>query len=156
MSRSGSNRSIAPMRPRSPYETRSPSSTCAGRPLPSRPATYLTSGAYVRISRSRSARSFVRLNSCQRTRVSVAWSAMASERIRCLAERPVGKLAHPHGERGGGYCDHPCSSACGGGKNRDRGKAGREGEEEDGEGFPSHLSMMTLTRLGSEATAPPA
>ena len=32
MSRSGSKRSIAPIRPSSPYETRSPSSTCAGRP----------------------------------------------------------------------------------------------------------------------------
>src|SRR5438034_1955336 len=34
---------------------RSSSSTCAGSPEPRRPATYFTSGAYVRISRSRSA-----------------------------------------------------------------------------------------------------
>src|SRR5262245_36873013 len=59
MSRSGSKRSIAPIRPSRPYETRSFSSTWAGRPLPSRPATYLTSGAYVRISRSRRPWSFV-------------------------------------------------------------------------------------------------
>ncbi len=72
MSRSGSNRSIAPIRPSSPYETRSPSSTWAGSPLPSRPATYFTSGAYVRISRSRSPRSPVRLNSRQRAWVSSA------------------------------------------------------------------------------------
>src|SRR5882762_1550758 len=45
---------MAPIKPSSPYETRSPSSTWAGSPLPSRPATYFTSGAYVRISRSRS------------------------------------------------------------------------------------------------------
>ena len=43
--RSGSKRSIAPISPSSPYEMRSPSSTCAGRPVPSRPATYFTSGA---------------------------------------------------------------------------------------------------------------
>src|SRR5205085_9127731 len=49
----GVERSIAPIRPSRPYETRSPSSTCAGSPLPSRPATYFTSGAYERISRSR-------------------------------------------------------------------------------------------------------
>ena len=50
----GSKRSIAPMSPSRPYETRSCSSTCAGRLAPTRPATNLTSGAYVRISRSRS------------------------------------------------------------------------------------------------------
>src|SRR5215813_7313840 len=70
MSRFGSNRSIAPIRPSRPYETRSFSSTCAGSPLPSRPATYLTSGAYVRIRRSRLAWSFVFLYSRQSACVS--------------------------------------------------------------------------------------
>jgi hypothetical protein len=45
ISRSGSYRSIAPIRPRRPYETRSCSSTCAGRLAPTRPATNFTSGA---------------------------------------------------------------------------------------------------------------
>src|SRR5215212_5669907 len=54
-SRPGSYRSIAAIRPSRPYEARSPSSTCAGNPLPSLPATYLTSGAYVRMRRSRTA-----------------------------------------------------------------------------------------------------
>src|ERR1044071_1550895 len=70
MSRSGSKRSIAPIRPSSPYDTRSFSSTWAGRPLPRRPATYLTSGAYVRIRRSRIAWSFVLAYSRQRACVS--------------------------------------------------------------------------------------
>src|SRR5690242_4148339 len=70
MSRSGSKRSIAPISPSRPYETRSFSSTCAGSPLPSRPATYLTSGAYVRISRSRTPWSFDLVYSRQRAWVS--------------------------------------------------------------------------------------
>ncbi len=45
ISRPGSKRSIAEIRPRSPYEMRSASSTCEGSPLDIRPATYLTSGA---------------------------------------------------------------------------------------------------------------
>ena len=44
ISRSTSKRSIALMRPIRPYEMRSDSSTCAGRPEDIRPATYLTSG----------------------------------------------------------------------------------------------------------------
>ena len=44
ISRSGSKRSIAEIRPSRPYEMRSASSTCEGRPLDIRPATYLTSG----------------------------------------------------------------------------------------------------------------
>src|SRR6478672_10948608 len=73
MSRFGSKRSIAPINPSRPYETRSFSSTCAGSPLPSRPATYLTSGAYVRISRSRTPWSFVLAYSRQRAWVS-SWA----------------------------------------------------------------------------------
>jgi hypothetical protein len=79
MSRSGSNRSIAPISPSSPYETRSPSSTCAGSPDPSRPATYFTSGAYVRISRSRTAWFFVFWYCLKRLVVSSARSAMRRE-----------------------------------------------------------------------------
>ena len=44
ISRSGSKRSIAEISPSRPYEMRSDSSTCEGRPLDMRPATYLTSG----------------------------------------------------------------------------------------------------------------
>src|SRR5207244_7820542 len=56
----------------SPSEPRSPSSTSAGRPEPSRPATYLTSGAYVRIRRSRTPLSPWRRYSSQRLWVSVS------------------------------------------------------------------------------------
>ena len=77
ISRDGSKRSIAPMRPRSPYETRSCSSTCAGRLAPTRPATNFTSGAYVRIRRSRSSWSLDFRYSCQSVWV---WSAAATAR----------------------------------------------------------------------------
>ena len=53
ISRSGSKRSIALIRPISPYEMRSASSTWAGRPDDMRPATYLTSGEYATTSCSR-------------------------------------------------------------------------------------------------------
>ena len=53
ISRSGSKRSIAEIRPSSPYEMRSDSSTCEGSPLDMRPATYLTSGEYAITRRSR-------------------------------------------------------------------------------------------------------
>ena len=43
--RSGSKRSIASMSPKMPACTRSAASTCCGRPVPTRPATYLTMGA---------------------------------------------------------------------------------------------------------------
>src|SRR5436190_10225317 len=77
-SRSGSYRSIAPIRPSNPYETRSPSSTCAGSPDPRRPATYFTSGAYVRINLSRIALSPLLTRNC-RHRVWVS-SASATRR----------------------------------------------------------------------------
>ena len=48
-----SKRSIAEIRPSRPYEIRSESSTCAGRPLDMRPATYFTNGEYARTRRSR-------------------------------------------------------------------------------------------------------
>src|SRR5436305_6508434 len=95
MSRSGSKRSIAPINPIRPYETRSFSSTCAGSPLPSRPATYLTSGAYVRIRRSRTPWSFVFVYSRQRAWVS-SWATVREYDLErrfpqipdCQAEQP--------------------------------------------------------------------
>ena len=53
ISRSMSKRSMALIRPIRPYEMRSASSTCAGRPEDMRPATYLTSGEYATTSCSR-------------------------------------------------------------------------------------------------------
>src|SRR5579864_6469597 len=100
MSRSRSNRSIAPIRPSSPYETRSPSSTWAGRPLPSRPATYLTSGAYVRIRRSRIPWSPVFRYCSQRVWVSSARLTVEEYEVpapfpqRRSAERPA-EPSHP-------------------------------------------------------------
>src|SRR3954449_7756777 len=116
MSRSGSNRSIAPIRPSSPYETRSPSSTCAGSPLPSRPATYLTSGAYVRIRRSRTALSPVLRSSCHRL-----WVSSATEGEYALPpgfpHRGPGERRHPGGERCRRERNHPDARKRGGGGN---------------------------------------
>src|SRR3954451_15802754 len=55
ISRSSSKRSIALMRPTSPYEIRSDSSTWAGSPDAIRPDTYFTSGEYATTRRSRAA-----------------------------------------------------------------------------------------------------
>jgi hypothetical protein len=43
--RSGSNFSMASTSPKIPDWIRSATSTCAGNPVPTRPATYFTSGA---------------------------------------------------------------------------------------------------------------
>src|SRR5581483_3210868 len=97
MSRSGSYRSIAPIRPRRPYETRSPSSTCAGRPDPSRPATYFTSGEYITISLSRSSFAPVRRYSSQRLRVSTGSTTVGREYELAARspQRGPGEAAHP-------------------------------------------------------------
>src|SRR6478735_6702088 len=97
------------MSPSRPYETRSPSSTCAGSPEPSRPATYLTSGAYVRISRSRSALSFVRRNSSH----SACVSSPATEGEYALGadspHRTQGEAPHPDRQGGRRNRKHPLS-----------------------------------------------
>ena len=82
------------MSPSRPYETRSLSSTCAGRPAPSRPATYLTSGAYVRMSRSRgAARSGA---ACTASRGSGRLRpAPRPEGYEPQRRRTVGELTHP-------------------------------------------------------------
>src|SRR3954454_1461104 len=119
--------------PSSPYETRSPSSTCAGRPLPSRPATYLTSGAYVRMSRSRTPWSRVRANSRQRAVVSSAGAT--GERIRCPAafsssrpERTRREGGQPERERARGHGDHEQAGLV-----SDRGRAGLDGHAREGD-----------------------
>src|SRR5947208_1004883 len=102
---------MAPIRPRRPYETRSPSSTCAGRPLPSRPATDGTRGAYVRIRRSRSPCSPV--SRYCRHRVWVSSGRLTVKRIRCaqdFSSTPEGRNGQGgeprgQGERRGGH--HP-------------------------------------------------
>src|SRR6266566_811697 len=131
MSRSRSNRSIAPIRPSSPYETRSPSSTCAGRPDPRRPATYLTSGEYMTISRSRTALSCVRLYSSQMLRVS---TCSATEREYELAphspQRCEGHRAHPGGDCGRCQGDHPAPNAA---RDRRGDRDSGEGERQDAE-----------------------
>ena len=65
-----------------------------------------------------------------------------SERIRCLAERPVRKLSHPHRKRTGRGRNHPGSPARAACKDRDRGEADGQNEEENAEGSPSHLGIM--------------
>ena len=65
-----------------------------------------------------------------------------SERIRCLAERPVGKLSHPHRERTRRGRDHPGSPTRAAREDGDRGEADGQNEEEDAKGSPSHLGIM--------------
>src|ERR671915_1875349 len=140
MSRSGSNRSIAPMSPRSPYETRSPSSTCAGRPLPRRPATYLTSGAYVRMRRSRTALFVLSLpNSCHKAWVSSTCATRG--RIRPVpagsarAAQSAGREAgQPERDRGGSGPHYPDGAVLGAeGGDGDAGEENGEDEEERAE-----------------------
>src|SRR6266516_3724948 len=67
MPRSGSYFSIASIRPKIPYETRSACSMFGGRPTDTRPATYLTSGAKCRIRCSRASAERSPLN-CRHSR----------------------------------------------------------------------------------------
>src|SRR5215211_543486 len=150
MSRSGSKRSIAPIRPSRPYETRSPSSTCAGRPLPSRPATCLTSGAYVRISRSRRMRSPLRLNSRQSCWVSSERSTTTSEDMsrRSSPERTPRLLGHPEPESGRGDRDHPGRPACERGEDGDGDEERSEKDEEAPERGATPLGHPGESRAG--------
>ena len=145
ISREGSNRSIAPMRPSRPYETRSCSSTCAGRLAPTRPATNFTSGAYVRISRSRSSWSFglavllperlglIRSSHGKRIRRERAESSGATPN-----EGTAREVAHPQRERGRGQRDHPRAAAFKRRVDRDEGKPERERDEKEAEKAPLH------------------
>ena len=87
------------------------SSTCDGRPLEIRPATNFTSGAYVRISRSRSAASPELRYERQRDLVSSATSReyAASRRNLLLSRAPGAKneRRHPGREHAGGDENHP-------------------------------------------------
>src|SRR5581483_1444798 len=139
MSRSGSYRSIAPIRPRRPYETRSPSSTCAGRPDPSRPATYFTSGEYITISLSRSSFAPVRRYSSQRLRVSTGSTTVGREYELAARspQRGPGEAAHPGRDRRRGHGDRP---APGGGRaGRDPRQRERQHREERRE---RHAAIM--------------
>src|SRR5581483_11506113 len=84
---------------------RSPSSTCAGSPEPSRPATYFTSGAYVRISRARSPWSFDCLNRRQSACVSSAPATRREYALRAgfphCRPRERGHPGRQRGRRGG-------------------------------------------------------
>src|SRR5439155_9609258 len=127
--------SLAPIRPSSPYETRSPSSTCAGSPEPSRPATYFTSGAYVRMSRSRIALSPL-LTRYSRQRDLVSSASATRKRIRGVSALPqsfVGQRGEPEGECHGGEPNRPAGTlvarAVDGGE-RDAEKADREQREQ--------------------------
>src|SRR5581483_5056099 len=124
------------MSPSSPYETRSPSSTCAGRPEPSRPATYLTSGAYVTISRSRRALSFVRRYSSQTRWMSDSPATPREyELVPPFPHCGHSEAPHPRREHGRRGRDHPppaertgdgdpCKRAGEDGEERGHGRAG--------------------------------
>src|SRR5215831_2645503 len=123
------------MSPSSPYDTRSPSSTCAGSPEPSRPATYFTSGAYVRISRSRIALSPL-WSRYSRQRDWVSSASATAERIRGSSVLPQCSDRHrgePDGEGRGGDGDDPPRADVARGVGRgecDARHAEREHEEE--------------------------
>ncbi len=106
---------------------------CAGRPEPSRPATYFTSGAYVRISRSRSVLSLVRRYSSQRFSVSV--SPATAREYELAADSPQcgpREGAHPRRERGRGDGDHPAP----GGASRNCDPGERDGQNAEQHGRP--------------------
>src|ERR1700752_2926552 len=115
------------MRPRRPYETRSSSSTWAGSPLPSRPATYLTSGAYVTIRRSRSAGSlrarYSRHRACISSGRLTAREYGARAWFPSTTEHGEGQRGEPDRDRGGGGGHDPAACAV---------PAGRHGDEEEG------------------------
>src|SRR3954453_1763574 len=129
------------MRPRRPYETRGPAATGAGRPGPSRPARYLTSGAYVRISRSRSALSLVRRNSSHSACVSSPATggeyALGADSPHCTQ----GEAAHPDRQRACRGCEHPLSRRAT--PERDRPERKRQHAEERGH---RHAAMLLPAR----------
>src|SRR5689334_7733033 len=156
MSRSGSKRSIAPIRPSSPYETRSFSSTCAGSPLPSRPATYLTSDAYVRIRRSRAAWSFVFAYSRQRACVSSCATVREYDLGSLSPQIPHREAQEPERDHTGCHDDHDDAVVCVDRRRSGRGDAGerdREQEEERAERGPgrrrSHAGTLERARIQS-------
>src|SRR3954452_17666704 len=142
MSRVGSYRSIAPIRPNRPYETRSPSSTCAGSPEPSRPATYLTSGAYVRISRSRTALSFVRRNSSQRLCVSSPATIGEYDLGAPFPQCGRREGRHPGRESACSERDHPLAG--GPAVERERSERSRDHREERGQSHAGQPTAVTL------------
>src|SRR5947207_2214676 len=112
-----------------PYETRASSSTCAGRPLARRPATYFPSGGYVTIRRSRRAGSLRARYSSHRARISsgllTAREYGADARFPSTTERGEGDGAEPDRDRRGGHRHDPAAGAVPG---------GRHGDEEEGRG----------------------
>ncbi len=156
------------MRPRSPYETRSCSSTCDGRFEPRRPATNFTSGAYVRMRRSRSARSRVARYSCQSACVSPPGAVPVMRRTGpldgsrpswprrenttsvgrsswpvvqfVLSARPgsPGQIAHPERQRGRRDRDYPCPAALERRPGRHERQGDRDRREEQREPDPLH------------------
>src|SRR5512133_164466 len=158
MSRFGSKRSIAPIRPRRPYETRSFSSTCAGRPLPRRPATYLTSGAYVRMSRSRTPWSLLLAYSRQSACVSSAAIGREYGLVRFSPQVPQREGEQPERDRSGRQDEHHQAVVavdgfgCGGGDPSER---DCQNEKERPERGPwrgrSHTKTLEGARLQSLA-----
>src|SRR5215211_2055592 len=159
MSRSSSKRSIAPIRPSSPYEMRSFSSTWAGRPLPRRPATYFTSGAYVRMRRSRTPWSFVFAYSRQR-----AWVSSSATRREYGSGPRFPQVADTEGEQpeADRACSHHHHDQAGlvvdglGRGRRDPDEDDREHEEQRAErgpgrrrGHGGNLEPVTVTAVGS-------
>src|SRR5207253_5756038 len=136
---------MAPIRPSSPYETGRPSSTCAGRPEPSRPATYLTGGAYVRISRSRNFGSGARLYSSQRLCVSspLTWSRIrrASENPSTTPQNAGCEAPDPDREHRRGGRDHDLVASSGDGQGR---QAETDQDEQDAERREPHAETLCV------------
>src|SRR5579872_78473 len=138
------------MRPSRPYETRSSSSTCAGRPLPRRPATYFTSGAYVTIKRSRMAGSplarYSRHRACMSSGLLTAREYGVGWRNPLGAEGGERERAHPGGDRRGRDGDDPAARAVPGGRDGDEQERGGEHGEEDSEPPALHRTTVLSAR----------
>ena len=153
ISRSGSNRSMAPMSPSSPYDARSCSSTCDGRLAPSRLATNLTSGAYVRIRRSRSTR-FVSTSDVARyvrqsdavsppdgfTATRKEYAVIVLSHSCSSQQNPPCAVSHPERQCGRRERDHPRATA------RDR-RPHRDQPERHGDHCEQSSESPTLHRL---------
>src|SRR5207248_10162109 len=134
------------MSPSRPYETRSSSSTWAGSPLPRRPATYFTSGAYVTMSRSRMAGSafdrYERHKACISSGRLTGREYGVGPRFPLATERREGDRGEPDGESEGGDGDDPPARAVPGGRHRDEHEGRGESREEDPERPALHQTTV--------------
>jgi hypothetical protein len=78
--------------------------------------------------------------------VSSPFCAIPAQRIRPLAERPVGQLPHPDRESARGGGDDPGAPSLPSGEEADRGEGRGQDHEEHTEEAPLHADIMGESR----------